>query len=196
MESLDKCDVFGLTNLPKGCKTIGCRWVFDIKGDDHKKARLVTQGFSQVEGVDYNKLFSPVVQFESVRLMLALAALHNWYMTGVDVCTAYLYGKLDEEIYMRQPEGFIASGQESKVICLKRALYSLKQAGLAWWKELSNSMKDLGFAHLHSDARIFMCREGTRLIMAVVYVDDAMFFGKNKKLVKRKKALFMAKWEC
>ena len=195
MESLNKCDVFELTDLPKGHKKIGCRWVFDVKGDGHKRARLVTQGFSQVEGVDYNEIFSPVVQFESMRLILALAALHNWYMTGVDVHAAYLYGKLDEEIYMRQPKGFIARGQESKVIHLERALYGLKQAGLAWWKELSNSMKDLGFACLHSDARIFVCREGTRLIMAVVYVDDAMFFSKNEKLVKKKKALFMAKWE-
>ena len=169
MGSLNKCDVFELTNLPKGCKTIGCRWVFDVKGDIHKKARLVAQGFLQVEGVDYNKLFSPVVWFESMHLMLALTALHNWYMTRVDVHTAYVYGKLDEEIYMHQPEGFISRGQESKVIHLKRALYSLKQAGLAWWKELSNSMKDLGFACLNSDAGIFMCREGTGLIMAVVY---------------------------
>ena len=157
MESLDKRDVFELTDLPKGCKTIGCRWVFDIKSDGCKRARLVAQGFSQVEGVDYDELFSPVVQFENVCLMLALAALHNWYMTGVDICTAYLYRKLDEEIYMCQPEGFIARGQESKVICLKRALYGLKQAGLAWWKELSNSMKDLGFACLNLNARIFVC---------------------------------------
>ena len=135
LESLDKCDVFELTDLPNGCKTIGCRWVFDVKTDGHKKPRLVAQGFLQVEGIDYNKLFSPVVQFESVHLMLTLATLHNWYMMGVDVHTAYLYGKLDEEIYMRQPKGFIARGQESKVICLKRALYGLKQAGLAWWKE-------------------------------------------------------------
>jgi Reverse transcriptase (RNA-dependent DNA polymerase) len=117
-------------------------------------------------------------------------------MMGVDVRMAYLYGKLDEEIYMCQPEGFIATGQENKVIHLQRALYGLKQAGLAWWKELSQSMKVLGFKRLNSDARIFMCREGTELIMAVVYVDDAMFFGKNKKLVDKKKALFMNKWEC
>ena len=157
LESLDKCEVFELTNLPKGRKTIGCRRVFDVKGDSCKKARLVAQGFSQVEGIDFNELFSPVVRFESVCLMLALAALHNWFMTGVDVRTAYLYGKLDEEIYMWQPEGFIARGQESKVICLKRALYGLKQAGLACWKELSNSMKDLGFTCLNSDAGIFVC---------------------------------------
>ena len=63
MESLDKCVVFELTNLPKGHKTIGCRWVFDVKGDGHKKARLVAQGFLQAGGVDYNKLFLPVVWF-------------------------------------------------------------------------------------------------------------------------------------
>jgi Reverse transcriptase (RNA-dependent DNA polymerase) len=110
-------------------------------------------------------------------------------MTGVDVRTAYLYGKLDEEIYMRQPEGFIATGQENKVIRLQRALYGLKQAGLAWWKELSQSMKVLGLKRLNSDARIFVCCEGTALIVAVVYVDDSVFFGKNKKLVDKKKAL-------
>ena len=131
-----------------------------------------------------------------MRIVFALAALHGWYMTGVDVCMAYLYGKLDEEIYMRQPEGFIARGQESKVIRLRRALYGLKQAGLAWCKELSQSMKPLGFKCLNSDARIFMCREGPNLILAVVYVDDAIFIGRNKNLVNKKKALFMAKWEC
>ena len=106
LESLRKREVFKLTNLPAGRKTVGCRWVFDIKTDGRYKARLVAQGFSQVEGVDFNKLFSPVVHFESVRLVFALAALKGWYMTGVDVHTAYLYGKLDEEIYMHQPEGF------------------------------------------------------------------------------------------
>ena len=78
-------------------------------------------------------------------------------MTGVDVRTAYLYSKLDEEIYMCQPEGFVATGQENKVIHLQQALYGLKQAGLAWWKELSQSMKALGFKCLNSDAGIYMC---------------------------------------
>ena len=175
LESLRKQEVFKLTNLPAGCKTVGSRWVFDVKIDSRYKARLVAQGFSQVEGIDFNELFSPVVHFESMRLVFALAALKGWYMMGVDVCMAYLYGKLDEEIYMHQPEGFIARGQESKVIKLQRALYSLKQAGLAWWKELTQSMKTLGFSHVNSDAGIYVCREGTEIILVVVYVDDAMF---------------------
>ena len=66
LEALHRHNVFKLTSLQKGCKTIGCRWVFDIKSDSHKKARLVAQGYLQVEGIDFNKLFSPVVHFESV----------------------------------------------------------------------------------------------------------------------------------
>src|SRR5258705_5148668 len=83
---------------------------------------LVAKGFSQVEGLDYNEIFSPVVRFESVRLLFALAALENWHMTALDVKTAFLYGQLDEEIY---------KGQELKVLRLRRAIYGLKQASLA-----------------------------------------------------------------
>ena len=196
LEALRKHEVFELTDLPRDRKVIGCRWVFDIKSDSHKKARLVAQGFSQVEGLNFNELFSPVVCFESVRLIFALAALEGYYMTSVDVRTAYLYGKLDEEIYMWQPEGFRVKGQESKVLCLRCVLYGLKQAGLAWWKELDRSMSDLGFKCINSDAGLFCCYEHGQLIIAVVYVDDAMFFGKNKELVDKKQKLFMDKWEC
>jgi Reverse transcriptase (RNA-dependent DNA polymerase) len=196
LEALHRHNVFKLTNLPKGRKTIGCRWVFDVKSDGRKKARLVAQGFSQVEGIDFNELFSPVVHFESVQLILALSTLEDHYCVSVDVCNAYLYGKLDEEIYMRQPEGFKVRGQENKVICLQHALYGLKQAGLAWWKELNSSMNELGFKHLMSDAGLFVCKDYKEIIIAIVYVDDAMFFGKNKAQVDSKKKLFMDKWEC
>ena len=187
LEALHQRNVFKLTNLPVGHKTIGCRWVFNVKTDGHKKARLVTQGFSQVEGIDFNELFSPVVHFESVQLILALSTLKDYYCVGVDVQNAYLYGKLDKEIYMRQPEGFKVRGQENKVICLQHALYGLKQAGLAWWKELNSSMNELGFECLVSDAGLFVCKDFKEIIIAIVYVDDAMFFGKNKAQVDFKK---------
>ena len=77
--------------------------------------------------------FSPVVRFETVRLILALAALEGWYLSSLDVRNAYLYGELEEEIYMEQPEGFHARGKEGHVLQLHQALYGLKQAGLAWW---------------------------------------------------------------
>ena len=103
---LHKCKVFELVDHPQDRKVIKNRWVFDVKSDGRKQACLVAKGFSQVEGLDFNQVFSPVVHFETVRLMLALAALENWYITGLNVRSAYLYGKLDEEIYMEQPEGF------------------------------------------------------------------------------------------
>ena len=93
----------------------------------------MVKGFSQVEGMDYDQVFSPVVHFETVRLIISMAALENWHMHGLDVHNAYLYGELDEEIYMEQPEGFSVPGKTSHVLRLRRALYGLKQAGLAWW---------------------------------------------------------------
>ena len=126
--------------------------------------------------------------------MLALAALENWYITGLNVQSAYLYGKLDKEIYMEQPEGFAVPGQECKVLCLWRALYGLKQAGLAWWRTRNKSLKELGFKHLKSKAGIFFYRkEGTNVVIGIIYVDDALFCGPNKAIVDPIKLQFMHK---
>ena len=127
--------------LPKGKKAIGNKWVFNIKPDPQKCACLVAKGFSQIKEINFNELFSPVVQYKFVRLLLALAALEDWVMEAVDVKTAFLYGKLDEDIYMCQPKGFLEQGKEQLVWRLKHAIYRLKQATLAWWRELNNSVK-------------------------------------------------------
>jgi hypothetical protein len=189
LDSLCRHKVFELVNPPKGLKVIKNRWVFDLKSDSHKKARLVAKGFSQVEGIDYNAIFSPVVQFEMVQLMIALAALKNWHITGLDVKTAFLYGELDEGLYMEQPEGFKVKGQEGKVLCLKCAIYGLKQATLAWWKALDKSMGELGFTRLRSDSGIFVNKDQS--IVIIVYVDDVLFLGADKKKLLSTKELFM-----
>ena len=159
LDSLCRCKVFELVNPPKGHKVIKNQWVFDLKSDGHKKARLVAKGFSQVEDIDYDTIFSPVVQFETVRLMVMLAALKNWHITGLDVKTAFLYGELNKELYMEQPEGFKVKGWEGKVLHLKRTIYGLKQVTLAWWKVLDKSMGELGFTHLCSDSGIFVNKD-------------------------------------
>lgn len=198
LEALRVRDVYNLVDRPKGQKVVKNRWVFDVKTDGRKKARLVAKGFSQVEGKDFDKIFSPVVRFETVRLIIALAALEDWHISGLDVRSAYLYGKLEEEIYMDQPEGFRKPGTEHKVFRLKRALYGLKQAGLAWWRTLSESMMLMGFKRLSNDAGIYIYRRKSdgQLVVVIVYVDDALFCGKDRKLVANLKARFMKKWEC
>ena len=196
LDALRKRKVFALTELPSGRKALKGRWVFDLKTDGRKKARLVAKGFSQIEGIDFDQIFSPVVRFETVRMILALAALEGWHISGLDVKSAYLYGKLDEEIYMEQPEGFKVEGLEHLVLRLLRAIYGLKQAGLAWWKALSKSMEELGFTRLSSDAGIFIYRKDGALVVVIVYVDDCLFCGKDKALVAKLKANFMKRWEC
>ena len=112
--------------------------------------------------------------------MLALAALEDWYITGLNVHSAYyLYGKLDEGIYMEQPEDFAAPGSERKVLRLWRALYGLKQAGLVWWRTLDESLQGLGFERLKSEAGIFFYKKkGTNIVIGIIYVDDALFCGR------------------
>jgi hypothetical protein len=145
LKALWKCGGYKLVNLPKGCRAIKNCWVFNKKSDGRLRAQLVAKGFSQVKGIDYNELFLPVIHYETACLLFSVAALEDWDMFSIDVKTAYLYSKLDKEIYMTQPEGFKLLGQEEKVGRLCHALYGLKQAGLSWWKELTTSMTELGF---------------------------------------------------
>ena len=193
---LHKHKVFELVDCPQDWKVIKNQWVFNVKLDGCKKACLVAKGFSQVEGLDFDQVFSPVVHFETVCLMLALTTLENWYITGLNIQSAYLYGKLDEEIYMEQPEGFAVPRQVCKVLHLWHALYGLKQAGLAWWHTLDESLKELGFEHLKSEAGIFYKKKGTNVVIGIIYVDDALFCGPNKAIVDSIKVQFMHKWEC
>jgi Reverse transcriptase (RNA-dependent DNA polymerase) len=194
LESLRRCNVFKLVDPPKDRTIIRNRWVFDLKSDGCKKARLVAKGFFQIEGIDYDKIFSLVVQFETVRMMIAIVALKKWHIQGLDIKTTFLYGELDEELYMEQPKGFKVKGQEGKVTRLKHATYGLKQAALAWWKALDKSMAQLGFTRLLSDSGIFISKD--KSIVAIVYVDDVLFLGPNKKDLLCVKEEFMKKWEC
>jgi len=108
-------------------------WVFKTKRDvngeiERYKAQLVAQGCSQQFGHDYDETFSPVVRYESIRVLLALAVRYQLKLHQMDVKTAFLNGELKEDIYMKQPEGYIKKGKEHLVCKLKKSLYGLKQS--------------------------------------------------------------------
>ena len=130
MKSLTDRKVWKLVDLPPGRKPVKCRWVFVAKSNGHKKVRLVAKGFTQVYGIDFKETFLPVAWFETVCILLALATLEDWDIQVLNVKTTYLYGELDEEIYMEQPEGYVKKGQGEKVCCLLKSLYGLKQSAL------------------------------------------------------------------
>uniref|UniRef100_A0A2N9J5Y1 CCHC-type domain-containing protein n=1 Tax=Fagus sylvatica TaxID=28930 RepID=A0A2N9J5Y1_FAGSY len=139
-ESLSKNKTWELTELPKGKKPIGCKWVFkkkeavSEKEGERFKARLVAKGYSQRHGIDYDEVFSPVVRHTSIRAVLALVADQDLELEQLDVKTAFLHGNLEEEIFMEQPEGFKQPGTENLVCRLKKSLYGLKQSPRQWYK--------------------------------------------------------------
>ena len=132
--------VWDLVDLPSGRKAIGNKWVLKIKHKvdesiERYKARLVAKGYTQKEGVDYEEIFSPIMRFASVRLILAIIANLNLELYQMDVKTAFLNGELDEEIYIDQSIGFVTKGQEHKVCKLKRSIYGLKQSSRHWYRD-------------------------------------------------------------
>ena len=143
IDALDKNKTWDLVELPPGCKAVKCKWVFKLKSDGRYRAHLVVKGFTQIPGIDYDETFSPVARFESLRMLLALAALEDWHIHQMDVKSVFLNGVLEEEIYMEQPIGFIVAGQEAKVCHLRKAIYGLKQASRAWNLQFHGVLVDL-----------------------------------------------------
>ena len=148
---------------------------------------MLSKEFTQIYRIDFEETFSPVARFESVWLLLSIAALN--------VKTAFLFEDLDEEIYLKQPEGFIKKGMENKVCCLRKAIYDLKQATLQWNKALHQSLLDMAFVCTHSDPGIYVHFHGQNIIILVIYVNDSLFIGSNKSYLKFKKKQFMDCWE-
>ena len=121
--------------------------------------------------------------------------LHNWELEALDVKTAFLFGELEEEIYMDQPKGFVVKGKEFKVCHLWKAIYGLKQAVLQWNKQLHKSLLVMDFTHSLSDLGTYFKIISQDIIILLVYVDDALFMGSNKTQVLAHKKQFMKKWE-
>ena len=131
----------------------------------HNKAQLVAQGYSQMEGVDYDETFALVARMEFIRILLALACQLKFKLYQMDVKTAFLNGLLKEDVYVAQPKGFFDLRFPDHVLYLKKALYGLKQALKAWYDRLIQCLVSHGFTRGKAEQTLLIKREGSELIV-------------------------------
>jgi hypothetical protein len=190
MEALLKNETWTLVHLPKGKKTVGCRWVFSIKHKadgsiDRYKARLVAKGYTQTYGIDYQETFSPVAKLNTIRVLMSLAANLDWPLHQFDVKNAFLHGDLEEEVYMDIPPGYTANSKSEVVCKLQRALYGLKQSPRAWFGRFSLAMKKYGYIQSNSDHTLFLKHQLGKVTALIIYVDDMIITGNNSEEISR-----------
>jgi len=213
MKSILKNETWIMVNRPKDHQVIGSRIVLcnKYKQDgtiDRRKARLVARGYAQRPGIDFKESFAPVTRKGSIRLMLALAAENNMTIHHFDVTTAFLNGKLEEEIFMEIPEYAVEALQEivrrspaedvigskatfmlneinqgDKVCLLKRALYGLRQAGRCWYTRIDDELLKFGARRSSADTCIYVKGDKEDLLIIAVYVDDILVASRNMKQI-------------
>ena len=150
-----------LVPRPKGVNVNGTKWIFKNKSDEHgtvirNKSRLVAQGYTQVEGVDFDETFAPVARLESIRILLAIASHLNFKLYQMNVKSAFLNGMLQEEVYVEQPKDFVNPHRPDDVYKLKRAMYGFKQAPRAWYYRLTAYFIEHRFKRGSADTTLFI----------------------------------------
>ncbi|GJU66388.1 putative ribonuclease H-like domain-containing protein [Tanacetum coccineum] len=161
--------------------------VFRNKKDERgivikNKARLVAQGYTQEEGINYDVFFAPVARIVAVRLFLAYASFKDFVVYHMDVKSAFLYGKIEEEVYVCQPPGFEDPDFLDRVYKVEKALYGLHQAPKAWYETLSTYLLDNGFQRGKIDKTLFIKRDKSDILLVQVYVNDIIFGSTRKKM--------------
>ncbi|KAK1569056.1 hypothetical protein Q3G72_032065 [Acer saccharum] len=147
LNQFERNEVWTLIPRPKTTNVIGTKWIYRNKSNENgnivrNKARLVAQGYSQIEGIDFEETFAPVARLESIRLLLSISCVHKFKLHQMDVKSAFLNGFLQEEVFVEQPKGFVDAHHPNHAYRLKKALYRLKQAQRAWYEHLTQFLVD------------------------------------------------------
>ena len=188
LKSMEDNQVWNLVDLPTGSRAVDSKWVFKEKTDmdgnvSVYKARLVAKGFRQVQGVDYDDTFSPVAMLKSIRIVLAVAAYFDYEIWQMDVKTAFLNGKLTEDVYMVQPEGFVDPANSNKVCKLEKSIYGLKQASRSWNRRFDEVVRSFGFIKSGEEACLYKKFNGESVTFLILYVDDILLVGNDTKMM-------------
>ncbi|CAL2265004.1 unnamed protein product [Prunus armeniaca] len=184
--ALEQNNIWTLTSLPHGHKPID-------NTIERYKARLVSKGYTQQEGLDYHESFSPTAKLVIVRCLLAIAAARNWPLHQLNVQNAFLHGHLDEEVYMLPPPGFRPQG-ENLVCRLNKSLYGLKQAKLNWFSKFSNAIKMEGFNQSKTDYSLFSRSHDSYFTTLLIYVDNIIITGNDPTSIKYLVGVFHEKF--
>ena len=174
--------------MPNDTKVIGCKWVFKTKKDslgniERYEARLVTKGFTQDERIDYKKTFSSISKKDSFRIIMALVAHFDLELQQMDVKMAFLNGNLDEEVYIKQLEGFSFRYGEHLVCKLKKSIYGLKQTSHQWYLKFHDVISLFRFVENIMDQCTYQKVNGSKIHFLILYVDDILLATNDKGLL-------------
>jgi hypothetical protein len=181
-QSIMKNDAWDIVLRPEGKFAVTSKWIHKIKhivdrSIERHKTRFVTRGFSQVEGMDYEETFSLFAQHTSIQMIIALAASMGWKLHQIDVKTTFLNGEIEEEIYIKQLDGFIIHEKESHVCRLKKVVYGLKQAPRAWYARIDGHLMNLGFNKSVVDPNLYYKTVNGEALILALYIDDLFLTG-------------------
>ena len=177
MSAMRRNGTWTLVKRTPDMNVLGSKWVYKLKRNSNGsierfKARLVARGFAQIEGVDYEETYAPVMRYKSLRVLLSIANKMNYEIKQMDVVNAFLNAKLSDIVYMDQPPGF-NNGQQNMVCELKKAVYGIKQAPNLWNSELDLFMKTNGFVSCKSDTCMYIRKcTNDNVIIVGIFVDD------------------------
>jgi hypothetical protein len=180
--ALEKTSTWFLVDKPLHVKPIGCRWFYKVKHNadgtvERYKARLVAKGYNQIEGLDYFNTYSHVAKLTTVRLIIALASIRNWFLHQLDVNNAFLRGDLQENVYMTPPPNVAAKANQ--VCKLVKSLYGLKQASRKWYEKLTSLLLSHNYRQVASDHSMFTKQTASTFTVLLVYVDDIILAGNS-----------------
>ncbi len=198
--SLASNKTWTLEEVPTGINPIPVKWVYKVKRDsagniERFKARLVAKGFRQREGIDYEEVFAPVSKFSTFRTLMAVVAAQDLELHHLDIKTAFLYGELEENVYIQQPKGYEEGG--SKLAChLHKAIYGLKQAPRVWHERLHRELELYGFKASTADPSLYVYHGKKSKTYLLIYVDDILIASKTLDAVNNVKSSLMSTFEA
>lgn len=196
LQTLNENKTWDFCEKPVSEKAVSSKWVFKIKnsnGSIKYKARLVARGFEQNDLLDLYDVYAPVANLATFRLFVAFATKLNLPIYQMDVTGAFLYGSIDEVVYLQLPEG--AYSGDNNIVKLNKSLYGLKKSPKYWNDKFNSVIMRQGFVRSQSDTCLYMKHTNSGNTYVLLYVDDLLIFGNNENEISDLKSLLNSEFK-